>query len=48
MAPPMRDGNPMQALLHEAMGIDSFALDGDAQVIDEHWQDRPHLCRTPE
>jgi hypothetical protein len=38
----------MQELLHEAMGIDSFALDGDEQDINQHWQERPHLCRTPQ
>lgn len=44
----MRTGNPMQALLHEAIGIDSFALDGDQQFIAEPWQDRPHLAHSPE
>lgn len=46
--PRMRDGNPMQALLQEAMGIDSFALDGNEHFVAEPWQDRPHLVRTPE
>lgn len=41
------DRNPLHALLHEHMGIDSFSLDGDTTVVVEPWQDRPARVRTP-
>jgi hypothetical protein len=33
--------NPMRELLRQEMGIDAFALDGDAGVLVEAWSDRP-------
>ncbi|MGB0652039.1 MAG: hypothetical protein ACPGQL_02465 [Thermoplasmatota archaeon] len=33
--------HPIHELLHDEMGIDSFALDGDETVVVESWQDRP-------
>lgn len=37
----MQPRNPLQELLHQQVGIDSFALDGDETQILESWQDRP-------
>lgn len=39
--------NPVQAVLRQAMGIESFPFDGDATQVTEPWQDRPHLAKTP-
>lgn len=44
----MRRGrNPMQELLHEQMGIDTFTLDGDDAVPADSWMDRPARCKSP-
>lgn len=43
----MRPRNPLHELLHEHVGIDSFALDGDETAVPDPWQDRPHLARSP-
>jgi len=43
----MPDANPMQRLLRRQMGIDSFALDGEAEVLWETWEDRPRVRRAP-
>lgn len=39
--------NPLHELLHQQVGIDSFALDGDDTVVLEPWQDRPARCHSP-
>lgn len=33
--------NPMRELLHQQLGIDSFALDGEALPLEASWQDEP-------
>lgn len=43
----MTDPNPMQNLLRRQMGIDSFALDGNEEVLWETWEDRPRSKRPP-
>lgn len=42
----MRSPNPVQELLHDAMGIDTFSLDGDETRVSEPWQDRPDVHKT--
>ncbi len=37
----MNPKNPLQVLLHQQVGIDSFALDGDDTQIVETWDERP-------
>ena len=37
----MHPRNPLHEVLHQQVGIDSFALDGDDTPIVESWQDRP-------
>lgn len=44
----MAHPNPLHELLHQQVGIDSFALDGNAAVVIEPWQDRPARCHTPQ
>lgn len=38
--------NPMRELLKEELGIDAFALDGDASPLQETWEDRPNRRRA--
>lgn len=40
-----RPNHPMQELLRREMGIDAFALDGDATELGERWEDRPRTRR---
>jgi hypothetical protein len=35
--------NPIRDLLHEQMGIDAFALDGDQAEPKEVWQERKRV-----
>lgn len=37
----MHPRNPLHEVLHQQVGIDTFALDGDDTQIVESWQDRP-------
>lgn len=36
----------MHELLHQEMGIDSFALDGDDTAVADPWQDRPARAKS--
>lgn len=36
----MHPKNPLHEVLHQQVGIDSFALDGDETVVVEPWSDR--------
>lgn len=33
--------NPMRELLHQQLGIDAFALDGEPGALEGSWQDEP-------
>ena len=39
--------NPMQALLREQMGIDTFAIDGDEAAPGYSWLERPERSKSP-
>lgn len=43
MAP---ERHPLHVMLHQHMGVDSFALDGDDTPVLDPWHDRPHLAKT--
>lgn len=43
----MTDPNPMQALLRRHLGVDSFALDGDATDVQDRWTDQPRKTKIP-
>ena len=43
----MQPKNPLHELLHQQVGIDTFALDGDDTLVLEPWQDRPARAHTP-
>ncbi|MFO1532296.1 MAG: hypothetical protein ABR562_01135 [Thermoplasmatota archaeon] len=43
----LTDPNPIHKLLRRQMGIDSFALDGDQEVLWETWEDQPRKKRSP-
>lgn len=47
MGPSTSDTNPMQTILRRQMGIDSFALDGQDEVLWETWEDQPRRKRAP-
>jgi hypothetical protein len=47
MGPSTSDTNPMQTILRRQMGIDSFALDGQDEVLWETWEDQPRKKRAP-
>ena len=42
----MLSKNPLHVVLHQQVGIDSFALDGDDTDVADPWQDRPARCHT--
>lgn len=46
MGPSTSDTNPMQTILRRQMGIDSFALDGQDEVLWETWEDQPRKKRA--
>ena len=39
--------NPLQEVLRQQVGLDSFAIDGDDTAIIEPWTDRPERARSP-
>lgn len=41
----MTDPNPMQALLRRHLGVDAFALDGDATEVQDNWLDKPRKTK---
>jgi len=40
------DRHPLHVVLHQHMGVDSFALDGDDTQVSDPWQDRPDLAKS--
>lgn len=38
--------HPIMAVYQQALGIDSFALDGSRAAVAEPWTDRPHLRKS--
>jgi hypothetical protein len=43
----MTDTNPMQSLLRRHLGVDAFALDGDATEVQDNWLDKPRKVKIP-
>jgi hypothetical protein len=41
-----KPGNPMHELLRQQLGIDAFALDGDARDQPEAWSDRTNTAHS--
>lgn len=39
--------HPLHVLLHQQVGLDSFAIDGEDAFVTEPWTDRPLRARTP-
>ncbi len=39
--------HPLHVLLHQQVGLDSFAIDGDETLVVDPWTDRPLRARTP-
>ncbi len=44
----MEARNPYHVVLHDAMGIDSFALDGDETQVNNTWEDEPRNGKRAE
>lgn len=38
--------HPLHEILHQQVGVDSFAIDGDATEIVEDWSDKPRSRAT--
>lgn len=39
--------HPLHEVLRQQVGLDSYAIDGDATAIKESWDERPARARTP-
>lgn len=39
--------NPVREVLHDALGMDTFALDGDETPVMEGWDEKPRYPRGP-